>query len=153
MATKGLLILTFLYVPLSPSATEPPRFVARVVSVDSGDTVSIWYGRAPERIRLFGIETPQSAGELKVTAREFLAELVLDQTIVVEPHGRDHAGLRTAILSLRSGHVVNDEIVRAGLALWCRKSAATERWLEHAETEARSRARGIWARRDESARR
>lgn len=99
---------------------------AYVVSVYDGDTIradidlgfGIWMHR--QRIRLFGIDTPELRGEERedgLRSRDYLRERILRRDVLMHSH-RDRAGKYGRWLAQIwiDEILVNDELVEQGLA-------------------------------------
>lgn len=127
------MIVLLLLVSLLPAET-----VARVTD---GDTVVLTDGR---RIRLYGIDAPETHQPYGPEARAFLERLVREKDITVTVRARDLYGRTVA--ELRTGKAsVNESMVRAGYAWWYRSLAKRDKTLEAAEHEARHKRAGLWA--------
>ena len=122
-------------------------FKGWVVQGPDGDTVSVLLGGGRmEKVRLYGIDTPESGqtGGPEATAftrdRAFLGEVEL--TIL----DTDQYGRKVAIVRLPDGTLLNEELLRAGHAWvyrnYCREAICAT-WLLM-EEEARRARRGLW---------
>lgn len=137
-----------------PSTTQsqatPRTLEGKVISVADGDTITLLdAGNRQIRVRLQGIDAPESGQAFGQASKRNLSDLVFDGQVVVEYEKTDRYG-RTLGKVLASGHDVNLEQVKAGLA-WHYKYYQNEqspddrRLYAAAETEARSARRGLWA--------
>lgn len=118
-------------------------FVAWVViRVYDGDT--LWATRMEERIkvRLQGIDAPESDQKRGKEARDFLAGMVLGKEVELEGAGKDRYGRMVAKVKCE-GKDVNMEMVKAGMA-WRYAEYDKEGVYEAAEGEARRERRGVW---------
>jgi endonuclease YncB( thermonuclease family) len=120
------------------------------VGVADGDTITLLSaGNRQTRVRLQGIDAPESQQAFGQISKRNLSDLVFDRQVVVEYEKTDRYG-RTLGKVLAGGRDVNLEQVKAGLA-WHYKyyqdeqSSADRRLYADAETEARSARRGLWA--------
>ena len=127
------MIVLLLLVSLLPAET-----VARVTD---GDTVVLTDGR---RIRLYGIDAPETHQPYGPEARAFLERLVREKDITVTVRARDLYGRTVAELHYEKASV-GEALVRAGYAWWYRSLAKKEKALERAENEARTKRAGLWA--------
>ena len=121
----------------------------RVVGVADGDTITVLdAGNRQTRIRLQGIDAPESSQAFGQASKRGLSDLVFERQVVVEYEKTDRYG-RTLGKVLAGGRDVNLLQVEAGLA-WHYKyyqdeqSPADRRLYADAETEARSARRGLW---------
>lgn len=122
----------------------------KVVGVADGDTITILdAGNRQTRIRLQGIDAPESRQAFGQASKRNLSDLIFNRQVVVEYEKTDRYG-RTLGKVVASGRDVNLEQVKAGLA-WHYKyyqdeqSPNDRRLYADAETEARAAGRGLWA--------
>jgi endonuclease YncB( thermonuclease family) len=120
------------------------------VGVADGDTITVLgAGNQQTRIRLQGIDAPESRQAFGQASKRNLSDLIFGRQVVVEYEKTDQYG-RTLGKVLTGGRDVNLEQVKAGLA-WHYKYYQDEqppddrRLYAAAETEARSARRGLWA--------
>jgi endonuclease YncB( thermonuclease family) len=120
------------------------------VGVADGDTITVLgTDNGQTRIRLQGIDAPESRQAFGQISKRSLSDLIFGRQVVVEYEKTDRYG-RTLGKVLTGGRDVNLEQVKAGLA-WHYKyyqeeqSPADRRLYAEAETEARSAGRGLWA--------
>jgi len=74
-------------------AAEPACIYGRVVSVESGDTLTVLDARAaPRRVRLAGIEAPAWGRPGSHRSKDSLARLVLEQPVRVDCYAQDPKG-------------------------------------------------------------
>jgi endonuclease YncB( thermonuclease family) len=122
----------------------------RVVGVYDGDTITLLDASQHQyKIRLAGIDAPESKQAFATRSKENLSEWVYGREVVVAWEKHDRYG-RTLGVVLVDGHDVNLEQVRAGVAWWYRQYAKEQlpndrRLYELAENEARAAKRGLWA--------
>lgn len=144
--------------PASPPAQkpEPPRaergrtLDGVVVGVSDGDTVTVLdSSKSQFKIRMTGIDAPESHQAFGQAAKQKLADLVFGKNVKVEVHGTDRYK-RTLGKVLVDGIDVNLEMIKAGLAwhyVHYAKDQAPEdaRAYGEAESVARAANRGLWA--------
>jgi endonuclease YncB( thermonuclease family) len=116
----------------------------RVVAVADGDTITLL---TPEKrqvkIRLAGIDAPESGQEYGQKSKAALAVMVAGQAVTVAEDGRDRYG-RT-IGWVRAGEVdANREMVRQGWA-WHFTSHNKDPGIARLQVEAKQARRGLWA--------
>jgi len=163
---RFLVVTVCFTAPLQPLTAEQ----AKVISVSDGDTVVLHIGRNKERVRLIGIDTPESHDNRRArkqsernhqdissileqgrTAARFTQKLLPQgMTVKVEydTERRDHYGRLLAYLWLPNGEMVNETIIRSGYAYPLTippNVRYRDRFLK-AFSEARSSKRGLWAR-------
>jgi endonuclease YncB( thermonuclease family) len=124
-------------------------FVGRVVSIADGDTVTVLDANdAQHRIRLEGIDAPESHQAFGEQSRQSLAEMISGKEVTVSYQKTDQYGRLVGKIVL-DGKDINLEQVRAGMA-WHYKFYENEQTPEDrelyakAEEVARSSRRGLW---------
>jgi endonuclease YncB( thermonuclease family) len=119
----------------------------RVVSVADGDTLTlVGSGGEIRKIRLYGIDSPESrqAGGSEATA--FTRSLALFAKVSWEEMDRDVYGRSVAIVTLEDGRILNEELLRQGHAWVYAGYCKTARCLywKTLENTARSKKAGLW---------
>jgi len=124
-------------------------FAGRVVKVFDGDTIHVLDGvRNLHKIRLAGIDAPESGQAFGRVSREHLAGLIAGKTITVEWYKRDRYERMVGKILL-DGQDMNLRQVSAGLA-WHYKKYSSEQSPDDrvqyadAETVARKERLGLW---------
>lgn len=122
----------------------------RVVGIADGDTITVLdASNTQHRVRLQGIDAPESRQAFGSKSKQHLSDLTFDKPVAVEYEKKDQYG-RTLGKVLAGGRDVNLEQVRAGMA-WHYKhyqkdqSPEDRRLYAAAEMEAREARRGLWA--------
>lgn len=135
---------------LAPAAGFAAELAGRVVAVSDGDTITVLdAGRKPHKVRLSGIDAPESRQAFGTRSTQSLAKQVFDRQVSVEWGKHDRYGRIVGVVFV-DGRDVNLAQVRAGLAWWyrqyAREQAPDDRQLyEAAENEAKVARRGLWA--------
>jgi len=114
------LLLTISWESPGSSAQE---FTAKVVGVADGDTITVLRDRTQVRVRLDGIDCPESGQAFGSRAKAFTSELTFGKVVTVRPRNKDRYGRIVAEIVLADGRDVNHEFVRTGSAWWFRKYA------------------------------
>lgn len=123
--------------------TLAASFTGRVIKVSDGDTIQVMNNNVAEKVRLNGIDSPESGQAYGRQAKEFTADLVAGHVVTVEIRDTDRYGRTVGDVILLDGKNLNREIVRAGYAWWYRKHS-NDGSLGQLEEEARSARRGLW---------
>jgi len=150
-----VILTAFLF--LLPTGSLAGQF--KVTRVYDGDTVKAEGHDITIKIRLVGIDTPETAKKGKgkpgqpysQRAKEYLAGLVLNKTVDIKGYGIGPLNRPLAVIYL-DGKNVNLEMVKAGLAEVYRGRAPHKFPLLpywQAEKEARDDKRGMWSLGDE----
>jgi micrococcal nuclease len=133
----------------TPVSSASTTYSARVVGVTDGDTVNVLRqhpsGRREQvRVRLHGIDAPESGQPFGSKAKATLSDLVFDKQVRVEVRDIDAYDRTVAVLHV-GGVNVNVEMVRLGMAWHYKHFAPDDRQLSRAEQDARAARRGLWA--------
>ena len=133
--------------PRPSSTTIAPRevFTGQVVGLSDGDTFDILRDGRAVRIRLYGVDCPESKQAFGTRARQFSSDLVFRQTVTITVRDTDPYGRPVGEVRLPDGRLLNEELVRAGLAWWYRTYAPNDTPLAQLEAQARAEQRGVWA--------
>jgi len=133
--------------PAAPGVSQ--TLTGRVVRIADGDTVTVLDAtNTQHRIRLQGIDAPESHQAFGTQSKKSLSDMIFDKDVTVIYDKTDQYG-RLVGKILLSGKDVNLEQVKAGMA-WHYKEYEREQSLEdrelyaRAEDEARSARRGLW---------
>ncbi|MDR3177056.1 MAG: thermonuclease family protein [Desulfovibrio sp.] len=118
-----------------------------VVSVSDGDSfVFITGGGERLTVRLYGVDAPEYSQPGGREAKKFVSDMILFEHVELSVLDTDAYGRSVALVSAKDGRVLNEELVRAGLAwvyrAYCRLPACA-RWLI-LEKEARRAKIGLW---------
>jgi micrococcal nuclease len=122
---------------------------SRTKSVRDGDSINVTNDDGVVvNIRLYGIDAPESKQAFGYQAKKRLTQLVSRKTIRIENMDTDRYGRTVALVRLSDGTLVNEEMLRSGLAWvyeqYCLREDLCES-LRQAQAEARSAGRGLWA--------
>jgi micrococcal nuclease len=127
------------------AAASAAEIQAKVVGIADGDTITVLHEGKQIRVRLHGIDAPESGQAFGARAKQFTSSLAFGQTVTLRDRGHDRYGRLLAEVVLPDGRSLNREIVRAGFAWWFRKYAPSDQELAKLEAEARAERRGLWA--------
>ena len=122
-------------------------FAGLVVGITDGDTIKVMHNGKAEKIRLHGIDCPEKGQPYGTKAKQFTSQLVFGKEVIVKDYGLDNNRYKRTLgeIVLHDGRVVNEELLRAGLAWWYRKYVPNRVDLAALEEEARTARRGLWA--------
>ena len=117
----------------------------RVVRVADGDTLTIVDANQKQhKIRLFGIDSPESAQPYYKAAKKALTRLTSGKGVGIEIKDVDSYGRTVGVVYLDNTNI-NIEMVKLGYAWWYRQFARLHEPLREAEQFARVRKLGLWA--------
>jgi endonuclease YncB( thermonuclease family) len=135
-------LFLFCFAIASPAVAD---FAGKVVGVSDGDTMTVLRDQSQVRIRLYGIDCPETGQDFGSRAKQFTADLAFGKVVTVVSRDRDRYGRLVAEVVLSDGRVLNDELVKAGLAWWYRLHAQNIGTLRQLEAGAREAKRGLWS--------
>ena len=125
---------------------EPARAEVRgrVVKVADGDTITVLAAaNAQHKIRLYGIDAPESKQAFGQKSKEQLSNYVFGKDVVVKYKSRDKYGRVLGTVYV-DGKDINLEMLKAGLAHHYKRYDSTPAYAQ-AEAEARQNKLGLWA--------
>jgi micrococcal nuclease len=106
-------------------------FTAKVVSITDGDTISVLRNDRAQRVRLNGIDCPESRQPFGTKAKQFTADLAFGTVVTIRTVDVDRYGRIVADVILANGRNLNHELVKAGMAWWYRRYTARLRFSRH----------------------
>jgi len=121
-------------------------YQGKVVGITDGDTLTILINKAPYKIRLAQIDTPEKRQPYGSKAKKVLSDLVFNKTISITIETIDRYGRYVADIYFESTHI-NAEMVKLGAAWVYRKYVKDERLYDY-ENEAKATRIGIWSLRE-----
>ncbi len=125
-------------------------WLARVVGITDGDTVKVLNkDKQQVKVRLVGIDTPESKQAFGQKAKEALGAILKGRDVVVLETGKDRYGRSLGFLELLPTEqeerlIANAEMIRQGFA-WHYKAYSGDLELHQLELEARAAKRGLWS--------
>lgn len=138
LALRALLFILLAAVAQAASVT------GKVVGISDGDTLTILTpSKEQVKVRLHGIDAPESKQAFGSRAKQELSELAFGKEARVEVVEKDRYGRSVGRVFVGTVDV-NLELVRRGFAWWYRTYAKKATDLATAETEARNAGRGLW---------
>lgn len=139
-----LLTLLFLLLSITPAVAD--TWSGKVIGVSDGDTITVLKNKTPVKIRLYGIDTPESGQAYGNKATKYMKKLVSRKTVQVTEYDIDKYGRSVSVVKAGSINV-NRSMIQAGYAWqyrkYCKESFCHE-WLE-LESNVRSAKTGLWA--------
>lgn len=118
-------------------------FNGKCVAVTDGDTVGVLRDGKEVRIRLDGIDCPESNQDFGTRAKQFTSSIVFGKEVQVTVKDVDRYG-RLVCRIVCDGKDLSLELVKAGLA-WHYKQYSSDSVLAAAEDAARELKRGLWS--------
>lgn len=146
---KAIIKATFILFALFLSATAQPQTITgKVVGVSDGDTITVLdAGKRQHKIRLTGIDAPESDQDFGSRSKQSLSDLVFGKTVTIISSGKEHRGRTLGKVTL-DGRDINLEQVNRGFAWFYRQYARELRRddataYELAESRAKAEKRGL----------
>lgn len=134
--------LTLIFFPSCAPAAD--GYTARVVGITDGDTLTVLKAdKSQVKIRLAGIDAPESGQDFGSRAKQAASELAFGKEVTIRPTDTDRYGRTVAEVILPGGKSLNHELVGQGMAWWYRQYAPADKELERLESEAKAAKRGL----------
>ena len=143
--------------PGPPAKAEQPEadvITGRVVRVIDGDTLVMLVDKEQIKVRLEGIDCPESAQPFGTKAKQALSDLVFGKDVRIKSSGKDRYDrtLGRVFVNVEPTEpdvdiveaYVNQSLVFHGFA-WHYKQYSDDESLAQAEQDARDAQRGLWA--------
>src|SRR5262249_52434586 len=133
--------------PVSPPLLAPVSAapLTTVVKVHDGDTITVLSQNTSQRLRLAGIDRPESDQPYGAETTDTTKSLALDIAVMVTPVTTDRFGRTVAEVTLQDGRSLAHELVKGGACWWFCKYAPHDVVLKQLESEARKQRLGLWA--------
>jgi len=130
---------------LTNTCSDTSKFVSgKVVRVLDGDTYDLLLEYSTTvRVRMEGIDAPESGMPYARKATDYLKDLTKGQTIRITTGNKDQYGRDLSYSYLDDGRELSREMIKAGYA-WHYKQYNSDRELAALEKEARAAKRGLW---------
>lgn len=140
--TKLILLISFLFL-----AIQNEKFTAKVIGVTDGDTIVVLTDEKKQiKIRLEGIDCPESNQDFGTKAKQATVDLCFQKNVRVEQSGTDRYGRMLAFVFV-DDVCINKELIKLGMA-WHYKQYNKDQELAKLEIEAREKGVGLWSMND-----
>ena len=134
-------LLSLLFLLLLSASTS---FTGKVVKITDGDTIVVLIeGNQQVKIRLEGIDCPESNQDFGNKAKQAVSDLCFGKEVKIVKSGEDRYG-RTLGFVFVGDVNVNKELLKQGLA-WHYKQYNKDAELAALEQEARKKKIGLWS--------
>ena len=129
---------------LSLFLTFQTSFDAKVIGITDGDTIIVLSENKEQiKIRLEGIDCPESHQDFGNKAKQAVAELCFKKTVKVISSGKDRYGRMLAFVYV-DNICINEKLIEMGLA-WHYKKYNNNEELSKMEIMARDKKIGLWS--------
>lgn len=118
-------------------------FLASVIGISDGDTLTMQIDREPVRVRIAEIDAPEKKQPFGTRSKQSLAELCFGKLAEVTPRTTDRYGRLVARVSC-AGQDVSEYQLKNGMA-WVFDRYVTDRSLYGIQNEARQARQGLWS--------
>ena len=119
------------------------RFTGKVVRIVDGDTVEVLVNQKPVKVRLEGIDAPETGQAFATEAKKAAASLCFGKAVVIHSTGRDRYGRLLGFVHV-DDKTVNEELLAAGMA-WHTGEDRYVASLDALESQARAAGVGLWS--------
>lgn len=136
-----IVLVTGLLLAAPPKVTE--EISGKVVGVTDGDTITVLVNKETIKVRLEGIDAPESGQSYGTKSKQALSEMVFGKAVTVKKTGTDKYK-RTLGIVIVGDVDANAKMVEDGWA-WHFKKYNDEERLAKLEVAARNAKRGLWA--------
>lgn len=121
---------------------------ATIVGVKDGDTVVVLIDGKEQVVRLAHIDCPEKRQPFGTKSKQFVSDKCFSQPVVLIHNNKYDRNKRLiAEIQLNDGTVLNQELVKNGLA-WHFKKFSADKHYAQLETEARTKKIGLWGDKD-----
>lgn len=141
LTLPAIVLVTGLLLAAPPKVTE--EISGKVVGVTDGDTITVLVNKESIKVRLEGIDAPESGQSYCTKSKQALSDMVFGKAVNVKKTGTDKYG-RTLGFVIAGDVDTNAKMVEDGWA-WHFKKYNDEERLAKLEDAARKAKRGLWA--------
>ena len=143
MFTLPKAVIPFLFVFLS-SCTEALPLSGKVVAIADGDTFTLLTAdRKMVKIRMHGIDCPEKKQPYGKVAKDFTSAAIFGKPVTVDITGTDRYRRSIGIVHYSNNKVLNEELLKAGLAWHYIKYDKSAAW-QQMERKAKAGLLGLW---------
>ncbi len=137
--------LAFILIFLSENINSE-EYIGVVTKIIDGDSVVIIHDNILKKIRLSYIDAPEISQDYGEESKIFLANLLLDKTVLVDTKRKDKYGRYLSDLYIHNDMesiYINAKMIKSGNA-WVYRRYRSNTYLINLENHARSNKIGIW---------
>jgi diguanylate cyclase (GGDEF)-like protein len=148
MISLSFILAFLILMPLSITwaDTWAEKFSTNVIAVEKGNVIKVLYRGKTLEITLYGIDCPEISQSFGQKARQFTSRTVLNKSVIIEIQKQQSDTQYMGNVILPDGTILNQNIVRKGLAAWDPKNAPDDIKLESLQLIAKDMGVGMWAR-------
>lgn len=139
------ILFTYLIVVLIGSSAYSQSILnGKVIAVADGDTFTMLAeGNKQVKIRLHGVDCPEKKQDFGTVAKNYTSNLIFGKIVQVTALKKDQYRRIIAVVKLPNGKILNQELLKAGMAWHYKKY---DKSIEFAllEEQARKNKAGLW---------
>lgn len=136
----SLIFLVLIFIPFTAFADEN---IIKIISIHDGDTLTVINDKNNKvKIRLFGIDAPETTQKYGQASRDYLRKIVKGKKLTYKIRSEDDYGRVVATL-YGNNNDLNYEMIKAGYA-WHYKHYNKSKKYAKAEENARKQKLGLW---------
>lgn len=118
-------------------------YTAKVIGISDGDTITVLVDNTQIKIRVDGIDCPESRQPFGTRAKQFTSDFCYGKIVTIKKKELDRYG-RTIARVICDGKDLSEELLKAGMAWHFKKYDSTPK-LSDLEIQARKRKVGLWS--------
>jgi micrococcal nuclease len=130
---------------LAASMAPAETWKGAAVAAPAGDILSVDREGESVRVRVFGVDCPDTGQPFAEEAKEFTKQRTVGKQVAVEVVATDSTGMPVAKVTLPDGADLGETLVKEGLAWWDRRNAEDARKLKLLNAEALLEEKGLFA--------
>ena len=139
------MLCTVLFLLSTTIALCQETLTGKVVKIADGDTFTILIGGNKEvKVRFHGIDCPESKQDFGTRAKQFTSELAFSKVVNVQVKDIDRYGRTIGIVVLPDGKILNEELLRVGLAWHYKHYDKSEKYAA-LEDYSKANRLGLWS--------
>lgn len=119
-------------------------FCGKVVGVSDGDTITVLRDGKGVKVRLYGIDCPESSQDFGQAAKKFTSGMVYGKTVKIEEKDSDHYGRIVGVVYVDDENL-NLSLLRKGFAWYYKAYAKNEKIFAAAQGKAKAAKTGLWS--------
>lgn len=118
----------------------------KVTKVGDGDTITVQDIQTYEKfkVRLYGIDAPESDQSFGTQSKQFLSDQILNREVILDIKNTDRYKRKVAVIYLNDVNV-NELMVKEGWAWWYQAYAKKDLVYKELQDQAQAKKRGMWS--------
>lgn len=136
-----IIVLIFIFIFSRQNESETS---GKVVYVTDGDTFHMLIDGEKVKVRMAGIDAPETSQPYGLEAKEHLMSMIKENEVSIIVDETDRYGRLVAYVYL-DGKDINREMILSGYAWWYEKYAPNKVDYQAAQVEAKAKRKGLWA--------